>query len=60
MNIKVGKYKVGLNEFIKAVVDNTDNEVIEFNCKDADYQANVKFQVAYKDNIQRVVKKGTA
>lgn len=45
MKIRVGDIKVEMKDFLIAVLEQTDNKVIRFNLKDADYAATVKFTV---------------
>ena len=48
MKIRIGKYKVSLKDFIKAVLQNIDNKEIIFNCSDAECVAKVKFTIVKK------------
>jgi hypothetical protein len=57
--VRVGKHLVLLDDFIRAVLQNTDNETIDFNIKDERKAATLKFQTTRikHESIVRKVRK---
>ena len=59
MKVQIGEYKIDLDDFIRAVFENTENEFIIFDIKDCEYEARIKFKVNKSKLIKHKEKYGT-